>query len=206
MKKQLLVSGLLFVFCFQGFAQTTHTITMDAASFIPPNITIDAGDQVIWNNTSSITHTSTSGENCTSNGVWDSGNIVSGGTYSRVFSAAGSYPYYCTYHCLQGMTGTIIVSEVTGIKNRTKPSSFNVNNIFPNPADNFVMVEYTSTQSAEVKIEIVSTVGIVVKTQYSQSGIGKNNLTVDVADLHTGMYYCIFSSNDERMTMPISVR
>ncbi len=86
------------------------TVSIVDNSFNPATITIVQGDTVVWTNNGSIPHTSTSGTSCTSDGKWDSGNMNSGATYRHAFATAGSYPYFCTYHCSMGMTGTVTVT------------------------------------------------------------------------------------------------
>lgn len=69
---------------------------------------IKAGDSVQWNFLDSVPHTSTSGNCCTPNGLWDSG-IKSSGNFTRQFPTAGTFPYYCTVHGAM-MTGTVTVN------------------------------------------------------------------------------------------------
>jgi PKD repeat protein len=45
---------------------------------------------------------------CTPDGNWDSGQLYAGQAFSKTFTAAGSYRYYCTVH-LSMMTGTVQV-------------------------------------------------------------------------------------------------
>lgn len=70
--------------------------------------TIKAGDTVQWNFVDSIPHSTTSGNCCTANGLWDSG-IKSSGSFSHKFSSAGTFPYFCTVHGSM-MTGTVTVN------------------------------------------------------------------------------------------------
>jgi plastocyanin len=69
--------------------------------------TIKAGDSVQWNFMDSISHTTTSGNCCTANGLWDSG-IKSSGNFTHKFATAGTFPYFCTIHGSL-MTGTVTV-------------------------------------------------------------------------------------------------
>lgn len=69
--------------------------------FTPVIVTITAGSSVNWQNNDTVTHTST-GEN----NLWVQ-NIPAGGSYSRTFAAAGTFPYTCTIH--SGMAGRVIV-------------------------------------------------------------------------------------------------
>ncbi len=79
----------------------TFTIQMnDSFQFVPINQTVSVGDTVTWTNTgTTIPHTSTSGTNKIPSGLWDSGNITGGKTFSFTFNGApGDYAYYCTPH------------------------------------------------------------------------------------------------------------
>ena len=71
------------------------------SSFNPANVLLAVGGTVTWNNADNTTHNTTSNTN-----VWI-GNLGPGGTFTRTFSAVGSFPYRCTLH--PTMTGTITV-------------------------------------------------------------------------------------------------
>lgn len=90
-------------------APETHDVSMVSNTFSPATITINEGDTIRWTNNDVRVHTSTSGTNGTPDGKWNSGDVAIGATYLRVFNAAGTFPYYCTYHFVMGMTGTITV-------------------------------------------------------------------------------------------------
>ena len=87
---------------------SSHGVADDAAkeveisgfAFKPQEITIKVGETVTWTNQDSALHTVT-GEG------WDSGDMGRGDTYSRTFTAKGTYNYDCTYHPY--MTGKVIV-------------------------------------------------------------------------------------------------
>lgn len=79
----------------------TNEVGMSASSFQPSQLSIDAGETVVWKNTSSILHTVTS-----DNGLFDA-NVQPGASFSYTFETAGTYTYECTLHA--GMTGTILV-------------------------------------------------------------------------------------------------
>jgi len=76
--------------------------------FIPSTVTIDVGSEVIWENTDNAAHTATSGTPTDGpDGVWDSSMMMVGGSYSKMFDEAGTYPYFCMVH--PWMQGTVIV-------------------------------------------------------------------------------------------------
>ena len=72
--------------------------------YTPSSYNVTVGTTVSWVNHDSTTHTVT--EN---NGLFDSGPIPPGGSFSYTFTQAGTYQYACSYH--PWMTGTIIVTS-----------------------------------------------------------------------------------------------
>ena len=71
--------------------------------FNPGTITVAANTTIKWTNKDNVVHTVTS-----DNGLFDSGNIAVGGTWSQTFTIAGTYPYHCTPH--PAMTATVVVN------------------------------------------------------------------------------------------------
>jgi copper-containing nitrite reductase len=94
-------------------------VTMGPMSFIPATITINAGEQVVWKNTSTYYH----------NVVDDPARVISrahigfpsggapfgspvlqpGTSFYHVFDKPGTYRYVCVFHEGNGMIGTVIV-------------------------------------------------------------------------------------------------
>jgi len=73
-------------------------------AFSPSTATINVNDTVTWTWVGS-SHSSTS-----STGLWDSGVFNAGHTFNRVFTSAGSFPFFCTVHTF--MTGSINVQSI----------------------------------------------------------------------------------------------
>jgi plastocyanin len=84
-------------------AATGSRVKIVDFAFRPGTLTIAKGTRVRWTNKGAVTHTSTSNK-----GVWDSGSIAPGDTFSRVFKKAGTFKYHCTLH--PTMTAKIVVS------------------------------------------------------------------------------------------------
>jgi plastocyanin len=79
--------------------------------FDPSTLTVKAGTTVTWVNKDGYVHTVTSGTSPNDrSGLFDSGNINSGGTFSFKFDKAGTYDYFCIPHFSLGMIGKIIVT------------------------------------------------------------------------------------------------
>lgn len=78
--------------------------------FEPATLTIKVGDTVTWTNTGQVAHTATSGDGDTEtpSGVWNSGLLDPGESFSFTFTTPGTFDYYCIPHPF--MQGQIIVS------------------------------------------------------------------------------------------------
>ena len=75
----------------------------------PASLVIFVGGEIIWKNDDSSAHTVTSGNILEGpNGIFDSGLIKSGETFSFKFEKSGNYPYFCMIH--PWATGSITIS------------------------------------------------------------------------------------------------
>jgi len=79
----------------------THNVTIQGRKFIPAELTISAGDTVVFTNVSGR-HTATALD-----GSFDTGSLSKGGVGEITVSTKGTYPYRCTFH--HSMKGTITV-------------------------------------------------------------------------------------------------
>jgi len=77
-------------------------VTIQDFAFSPATITVAIGTTVTWTNEDSATHTVTS-----KTGLFNSGELSNGASFSYTFTAAGDYEYYCSIH--PSMVGHVIV-------------------------------------------------------------------------------------------------
>jgi plastocyanin len=87
---------------------TANTVNLTATAFEPATITIKAGETVTWKWTTG-THDVESGTTCAPDGKFSSGDPVAGGTFEQKFDTAGTFDYFCSVHCAEGMVGKVIV-------------------------------------------------------------------------------------------------
>jgi plastocyanin len=85
-----------------GVAQNGNTVSIEGMAFNPQTLTVAVNTTVTWTNNDGVTHTVTSDSS-----VFNSGNLVAGGTFSYKFTTVGTFTYHCSIH--QYMTGTVIV-------------------------------------------------------------------------------------------------
>src|SRR5688572_7141874 len=81
----------------------TVVVEMRNNFFSPASVTINAGDTVTW------VQRGSNHDTVSNTGLWSSGILGSGQSFSRTFNAAGSFGYFCTPHRSQGMVGTVTV-------------------------------------------------------------------------------------------------
>jgi len=110
--KMVLLSASLAVFgsSTTGFAAVANvTVGSPTDRFSPTNVTIAAGDQVIWT-WAAGNHSSTSGTNGAASGLWNSTVLPINSKFTNTFNSAGTFAYYCSVHYTLGMTGAVIVA------------------------------------------------------------------------------------------------
>lgn len=103
-------------------AGDTAVVGMDnRLRFLPDTIRVRVRQPVRWENGSDVVHTVTADpvmaavESSVSlpegASAFDSGDIVPGASYTRVFTVPGTYTYFCIPHERLAMVGTVIVEE-----------------------------------------------------------------------------------------------
>lgn len=98
---------------------TGGVVMMGPMSFFPATLTINAGEQVVWKNTSTYYHNVVDDPERALNRVdvsvptgasaFGSALIQPGGTFYHTFNKPGTYHYVCVVHETGGMRGTVIV-------------------------------------------------------------------------------------------------
>src|SRR5205085_12564595 len=73
-------------------APRTHTVVIDGMRFEPQALAVQRGDRIVWRNRDLVPHTATA------RGVFDSGSIAPGATWSTVVRKEAMLTYVCTFH------------------------------------------------------------------------------------------------------------
>ena len=82
--------------------QRRTMVAMQDFFFLPEEITVPMGTTITWTNRGGTAHTATSA------GIWDSGTLRPGQSWSATFATTGTFNYLCTIHP-DRMTGRIVV-------------------------------------------------------------------------------------------------
>lgn len=91
-----------------GASPGPNEVWMQGMSFNPATKTVTAGTTITWINKDNYAHTVTSGVPGAPDGLFNSGNINSGGSFSYKFNTSGTIKYYCIIHSPM-MTATMTV-------------------------------------------------------------------------------------------------
>lgn len=84
-------------------AHKTHAVAISNFAFSPANLTIAAGDSVVFTNQDSAPHTATA-----DNGGFDTGRLGNGQSATLTFNAPGTFSYFCAVH--PNMKGSITIT------------------------------------------------------------------------------------------------
>lgn len=80
-------------------------VDIQGFSYQPPVVTIDPGDSVTWTNRDNAAHTVTADD-----GSFNSPTLSNGGTFTRTFPSAGTFPYHCAIHGT-AMAGSVVAGD-----------------------------------------------------------------------------------------------
>ncbi len=78
-----------------------------------------------------------------------------------------------------------------------KSEQFAITNVFPNPTDARVMVQFATKNEAAVMIRIVDLTGRIVLEQQTEVGAGINEIPVNLQSLATGVYNVTITNGTE---------
>lgn len=176
---------LLLSVSFSSYSQEKHIVETSGLAFVPASITISVGDTVEWINNSGNHNVNGTIATYPNNPDSFGNSVGSNWTYSFKFTEPGTYDYVCDPHISFGMTGQVVVQDVsdTGRVSIDKVESALL--IYPTLASEKILIE--SSGSIE-SIEFYSTSGKYISPSYSLLG---NLAEVNVSELPKG-YYTVF--------------
>lgn len=99
MKIKIIYSSLLLIFVLTGCKKKDkgspgiNEIWLEYKAFNPSQLTIPVGTTITFTNKDNASHSATE-----TNGLFDSGTVKSGSSYSYTFTSKGTFYFYCNYH------------------------------------------------------------------------------------------------------------
>jgi plastocyanin len=192
-----MIGGMVMVLLLaSSLFAANHHVSITNFTFSPHGTRAIVGDTITWTNNDAFTHTSTS-----DNGVWNSGSLTNGQTYSFVFQNAGSFPYHCAVHL--SMKDTIFVTPQTGIDNQgpTIPSSFELLQNYPNPFNARTIIRYSLPQAAHVTVDIYNILGNKIENiSDMEQDAGMHEVVWDGSTQATGVFFYRISADNQTKT------
>jgi hypothetical protein len=80
-------------------------------------------------------------------------------------------------------------------------------NVYPNPTDGLLNIAFQTVNAQKVNMRVYNVMGQLVMTeQYNKVAAGKNNLTLDLTALQTGIYMVEVLGNHTQNTLRVSVK
>ena len=165
--------------------------------FSPSTVTIHPGDTVRWTWGSDF-HSTTSGVPGMPNGIWDSGILNTGATFSHTFNSTGNFPYYCTVHggCC-GMVGMVsVVSATPSPTPSSTPSPTPMPTPTPSPTPDGCFPNFTTAEGCGALNLLTTGAGntalgwrsLFLNTTGSfNTGVGAGALALNNADSNTAV-------------------
>lgn len=195
----LSIAGMLFL-TMTLFGQTSHMVNVSNNTFSPKELTISAGDTVIWNNNQGTHNVNGKTGTYPSNPESFGNNTGSGWTYMHVFNIAGNYDYRCDPHYSLGMTGKIFVEGTATGYNPAIPAT-NAGDqilIYPNPAMDYLTIDL---QSGNENFQTIRILDLVGKELISiKEPPGSNYHKIDISLFNPGLYLMQVEINNDTRT------
>ena len=115
----------------------TGPVSLAIQNFQHENSKVAVGTTVVWTNRDGAPHTTTAGTPGNVSGVWDSGTVEEGQTFSFTFQEPGTFQYFCQIH--PTMQATVTVTAEGGARAASTPE--------PTPTQEPTAVPPTATPS-----------------------------------------------------------
>jgi plastocyanin len=204
MKAKLIILSLAVAGISTAMYAETHTITNSGQTFSPDEITIGVGDVIDWDiadfhNVVEVTQETWNANGNTSNGGFSLG--FGGGEVT--FNTAGTFYYVCEPHASSGMKGIVHVETVTGISDVVE-KSFPLLTLYPNPANDFVTLEFAVEKFSNVQIDLYDVTGRKLQGFLSSEfSSGEYSRVIDLTGFSPGKYFVYFIANEEVRVQPL---
>lgn len=174
-------------------AQSSHAVSVSNYKYTPAELTITAGDEVVWTNAGG-THNVDGKTSAFPTNPVSFGNNLSGSawTYKFVFTTPGTYNYQCDPHTSLGMVGKIIVNPSSVTSSRTIADNSGKITLYPIPASAYVQLAVPAGYSAIQSLKVFSISGTLI----DQKVLSGNNegIRYDISSYKSGVYFMEINS------------
>lgn len=180
-------------------AQTSHSVNVSNFQFTPPNLTITAGDEVVWTNTGGTHNVDGKTSVFPSNPESFGNSVGAGWTYTFTFNTPGTYNYHCDPHAAMGMVGSIVVNpkSVTSVQTLADESG-NIQ-LYPNPAAESIHLRFPANYPEINSLKVYSMTGSLIDQKVLSGNPG--TFQYDLSRFRKGMYFMEINAGSRKDVM-----
>jgi hypothetical protein len=120
--------------------------------------------------------------------------------YIKVIGKDGAYNPGCYSLLAQAISGGNRTASNASDPNNEVTEDLNKQFLYPNPASEFVYLNFNSATEGSVNIQIVNSIGQLVKQHPFNTIKGHNQIKIQVADIRPGMYILRINKGDLNLT------
>jgi len=179
--------------------QTTYNVSVTSYVFTQSQLTITAGDKVIWKNNGGSHNVNGTQSTFPNNPASFGNNVGAGWTYEFVFTAPGTYDYQCDPHAAMGMVGKIIVNPKTVTSSQTLADGVEKIQLFPNPASQYMQLIVPGNYAAISSVKVYTIAGSVVDEKVFSGNA--ESLRYDVSQFKNGIYLMEITAGNQRTVL-----
>ncbi len=86
-------------------------------------------------------------------------------------------------------------------------SAFGANtSLYPNPAKNSAVLSISMSKTSQVQIDVMNTIGQIVKTVSTSANVGENNIAINLDGLASGVYMVNVKAGDAKTTKKLVIQ
>ncbi|HMN32411.1 MAG TPA: T9SS type A sorting domain-containing protein [Chitinophagaceae bacterium] len=90
----------------------------------------------------------------------------------------------------------VFYSQIVSVTNTKKQNTYS---LYPNPADDFLILDYQNIKNTKAEIRIYDARGILIQNEFTFLSSNSNQIKVDVSCLPTGVYYFVVQKENQRL-------
>lgn len=115
------------------------------------------------------------------------------------------YLIYNANDATDTLSFTISYNNPLGVQNIAK-QLLNISNVFPNPCAAKAQITFTSaTELLNTTVTIINSLGIIVSKKDVDVAEGRNNISLDIEHLSTGIYFVSIPVNNSKIVKKFTV-
>jgi plastocyanin len=195
--RRYFILGIGFAFISLNLkGQISHLVTVSNFQFDPKQLSISAGDTIIWKNSGGSHNVDGNQSVFTSNPESFGNSVGAGWTYTFVFKTEGTYNYQCDPHAAMGMVGKIIVNPNSATSSPAIADRNDQIVLFPNPVSQYFELKVPTGFGDVSLLKIYSITGSFIGSKaFSEKA---ETIQYNVSQFRKGIYFVEINSGTRK--------